>query len=224
MQNYIIGAGGVGSWLAPALIKLLKGGNHVTLIDGDKLEPKNLDRQLFSANDIGKNKATALSNQLKCHSVAGWFSCMMKQFEPNDILIACVDNHPARSEVLSVCDRSKCRAIIAANETHSAEAYVYLPQWKGTRLDPRVMYPEIEKDKEGDPRANAIGCTGDALKTNPQLATANLMAASFALHLYVVWMIEASRMEPETLPHLPHRLSSTLSRLESFKAITEEAK
>lgn len=214
-MNYIIGAGGVGSWLTPALIKLLKGGKEVIVVDGDKLERKNLDRQLFDSTEIGENKAIALSKKYKTNSIAGWFSCMLRPFDPSDILIVCVDNHAARSEALKACDRNGCSAIFAANETHSAEAYLYRPAWKGTPLDPRVFYPEIETDKSNDPRSAAIGCTGEAQVANPQLASANFMAASLALHLYVLWMMEAPKLKPETLEHLPHKLTSTLTRLAS---------
>lgn len=215
-MNYIIGAGGVGSWLAPALVKLLNGGKDITLIDGDTLERKNLDRQLFDMSDIGKNKAATLAKKYKTAAVADWFSSVTLRPEPDDVLIVCVDNHAARNDALTACDASGCVAIFAANETHSAEAYYYNPEWmKDTPLDPRKFYPEITTDKSNDPRAAAIGCTGEAQVNNPQLATANFMAASLALHLYVLWIMEARKLNKETLPFLPHKLSSTLTRLES---------
>ncbi len=40
---YIIGCGGVGSWLASAVARL-ENPNHLVLVDGDDLEEKNLDR------------------------------------------------------------------------------------------------------------------------------------------------------------------------------------
>ncbi len=48
---YIIGAGGVGSWLTPAMCMLIKP-EDITIVDGDKLEDKNLNRQLFNEEDI----------------------------------------------------------------------------------------------------------------------------------------------------------------------------
>ena len=59
---YIIGAGGVGSWLTPAIC-LLKNKNDVTVIDADILEKKNLNRQLFTDSEIGLSKADALSKK-----------------------------------------------------------------------------------------------------------------------------------------------------------------
>jgi len=216
-MNYLIGAGGVGSFIAPALCKLV-GVYEVTIMDGDKLEQKNLDRQLFDPTQVGVNKARALAELYECSYIEEFFSFGARAYEMWDTLIVAVDNHPARAEALQACDHYKCQAIIAANEVHSSEAYYYSPDWKGTNLDPRVFYPEILTVKRGDPRAAAIGCTGEAQEENRQLVTANFSAAALAMHLYVVWELEAQNLETQTREHLPHRLSQTLSRSESWKA------
>jgi len=216
-MNYLIGAGGVGSFIAPALCKLV-GVYEVTIMDGDKLEQKNLDRQLFDPTQVGVNKARALAELYECSYIEEFFSFGARAYEMWDTLIVAVDNHPARNEALQVCDYHKCSCIIAANEVHSSEAYYYKPEWKDTNLDPRVFYPEILTGKRGDPRAAAIGCTGEAQEENRQLVTANFSAAALAMHLYVVWEIEALNLYSEAREHLPHRLSQTLSRSESWKA------
>lgn len=215
-MNYIIGAGGVGSFMAPALI-MLTSPDVVTIIDGDKLEEKNLNRQLFTKDQIGKYKAAALADRYYCDHLDKWYHSTLIQHDPEDWLFCVVDNHPARKAALSACDLYGCSAIIAANEVHSSEAYLYQPRMAKTKLDPRVYYPEILESTAGDPRAVQIGCTGEAQVNNRQLVTANFMAASLALHLYVVWAMEAKELSKETLRHLPHRLSQTLTKSESFK-------
>lgn len=218
MNTIIIGCGGVGSWLVPVITRLLNREDTITLIDGDKLEAKNLDRQLFDASDIGEYKAQALATRYGCEFRNSWYNAGTMQHSKRDVLFVCVDNHPARIAALEACDRYGCRCIIAANETHSAEAYYYQPDWCGERMDPRVYYPEMVTDKSGDPRAAAIGCTGDAQRQNPQLATANFTAAALALNLYVVWIQELKKMDASiVLEHLPYKLNSTLTRLESHK-------
>jgi hypothetical protein len=215
--NFIIGNGGVGSWLAPALC-LLVGPKNVTLIDGDTLEEKNLNRQLFTESEIGLNKAEALARKYKCNYLPDWYSDSLLRHSKHDWLFGVVDNNVARMSVLRAVDFAGCRAIFAANETHSSEAYVYLPEWAGTRLDPRVMYAEMVQDHTNDPRSRAIGCTGEAQQANPQLVTANMMAASLAAHLYVVWALEIKKIgSPETIPHLPHKLVNNLTRNETYK-------
>jgi len=210
---YIIGCGGVGSWLAEAIVRL---GNpsSVVLVDGDTLEEKNLDRQLFSEADIGKNKALALSIKLKCKFSDQWYSEHNFAHDQTDWLFGCVDNNPGRDMVLKACDLYDCKAILAANETHSSEAYVYLPEWRGTSLDPRVYYPEIEKDETGNPAARRMGCTGEAQKENVQLVTANFMAAALAAHLFVVWGMEYRNSTELARAYFPHRLRQNLTRNE----------
>lgn len=216
-MNYIIGVGGVGSWLAHAMVRLCNP-NSVILIDGDTLEEGNLDRQLFTPDMIGTHKAEALGAMLKCGYFNQWYSYANQAHSRNDWLLCCVDNNPARKQVLASCDMYGCNAIFAANETHSSESYFYQPQWKDTDNDPRVYYPEILSDETNDPARRGIGCTGEAQRANRQLVTANFMAAALASHLYVVWAMEAKKVKPEVQRYMPHRLFQTLTR-NSFQLV-----
>lgn len=211
---YIIGCGGVGSWLAPALARLTSP-EQITLIDMDTLEEKNLDRQLFKPQDIGRPKAEALAEIYNCHSMVEWFCEGLMEFQEWDWLIVCVDNHRARKAALEECDRYGCRAMFAANETHSAEAYFYQREWKDTPLDPRVYFPDILTDRSGDPRARGIGCTGEAQRENPQLVTSNSLASSLAGHLFALWHLHAPNVKAKTIPSLPYRLVANRTRLET---------
>lgn len=213
---YIIGVGGVGSWLAPAII-LLTSKEQVTLIDGDRLEDKNLDRQLFNESDINKFKSEALAEQRGCKAVNQWFCEGLMRFSAQDWLLVCVDNHPARRAALGECDRWGCKAIFAANETHSSEAYLYRREWRDSELDPRVYIPEILTDKSNDPRRAAIGCTGEAQQENPQLVTSNCMAAALAGKLFSLWHFEAPKVSKSTQESLCFKFVSNLNKMESFK-------
>jgi molybdopterin/thiamine biosynthesis adenylyltransferase len=218
---YIIGAGGVGSWLAPAVCLLVKPEN-VTIIDGDTLERGNLNRQLFTAAEIGKNKAQALAAKYRCSSVAAWYyEGLVKDVRYTDWLLSCVDNHPARRSILDTCDHSGCNAVFGGNEVTSSEAFFYSPEWIGTKLDPRTFYPEINTDSTGDPMAHAIGCTGDVQKQTRQLVTANMMAAALMGHLLTIWHLEATKkgVTQEVLNHLPFHLIQNASQNETRKVI-----
>jgi hypothetical protein len=215
-MNYIIGCGGVGSAIVPSFC-LLKEPGDITLIDGDKLERKNLNRQLFDPNQIGQNKAQALGNKYGCQFLPEWYAKGKVRHYRHDWLLCLVDNHRTRLEVLEVCDEMGCQAIFAANEMHSSEAYYYRRQWQGTERDPRVYYPEIATDRSGDPRAASIGCTGEVQERNRQLVSANLMAAALAEHLYVLWSMKAPRMDRETIELLPHKFVANLSKLETYR-------
>jgi molybdopterin/thiamine biosynthesis adenylyltransferase len=215
-MNYLIGCGGVGSAIVPSFC-LLKSPAEITLIDGDTIETKNLNRQMFGADQVGQNKALALAARHGCRALPEWFARGKLRLQRNDWLFCLVDNHRTRREALESADESGCQAVFAANETHSAEAYYYRRTWQGTHRDPRVYYPEMVNDRDGDPRAAAIGCTGDGQKTNPQLVSANLMAAALAEHLFVLWHLKAPRMDPETVATLPYKFVANLSKLETYK-------
>lgn len=216
MKAYIIGCGGVGSFLAASITKLISPEN-VVLIDGDTLEEKNMDRQLFRREHIGTKKATALGRLYGCPYIADWYSTSLGSHEPNDWLLGVVDNHPARLSILTACDMAGCSAIFGANEVHSAEAYVYLPEWRDSELDPRRYYPEIITNNTGDPRAGLIGCTGEAQVQNRQLVSANFMAAALVQHLFVAHAMEGPKCAPEARASLPHKLVANLSRLETLR-------
>ena len=213
---YIIGAGGVGSWLTPSLAMLI-GADKVAVVDADKLESKNLNRQLFDNTAIGQFKADALAQRYGCESIPKWFTFGMTALNEQDVLMGAVDNHATRAEILQSCDNSGCMAIIGANEVYSSEAYVYIPEWKDTQLDPRHYYPEILLDKSDDPRRASMGCTGEAQTQTPQLVTANFMAAALMQHLFITWVLDYHKFDKAAREHLPHKLVSNLSKLSSIK-------
>jgi molybdopterin/thiamine biosynthesis adenylyltransferase len=219
-MNYVIGAGGIASWLVPVLCKLV-GCTEVTVIDKDTVEFRNLDRQFFDVPDIGKPKAMALAEKYSCNYIGEWYTCGCLDHDEYDVLLVCADNHPARLNAILAADLYEIDCIIAANERTSSEAYYYQSDWRGTNLDPRVYYPEILDDHTGDPRLAAIGCTGAAQDATPQLVSANLMAAGLALHLFMVWG-DHGRFEVETIPHLPMHLRMNMSKCETFKATIKE--
>jgi hypothetical protein len=218
---YIIGAGGVGSFLTPVLCKL-HGPHDLTVIDGDTLEQKNLDRQLFDEDSIGHEKSHSMAKLYGCQSVHGWYFDGLIELDPSDWLLVCVDNHPARKSALESCDSYGCKAILGGNETTSAEAFLYQREWKGSKLDPRVYYPEINTSTTGDPMRIAAGCTGEAQEQNRQLVTANFMAAALMGHLFMAWAIEGRKLDKEARQHLPFHLVQNLTSTITKKVIEYE--
>lgn len=186
---YLIGCGGVGSHVLPDLARIAKS-YEICPIDGDILEEKNLDRQVFPESNVGLNKAFALSQIYKTfHEPIYFSSTMLSNLASNDVLLCCADNHACRKEVLTACDQYGCRACIAANEYTDAEAYWYEPEWKDTPNDPRLFYPAILTDHSNDP-LGPPGCV-EMSRTNRQLVLANAMAANFMM--WLLWFHEKER-------------------------------
>lgn len=215
MNNiYILGAGGVGSWLTPAMCLLCGHPDQVSVIDGDKLEKKNLNRQLFTNEDIGEFKAGALADRYSCKYRNTFYTHNSIELERDDWLMCCVDNNAGRKAVLDSVDEFGCQAIFGCNETTSAEAYFYKREWKGKPCDPRVYYESIVTDDSNDPISHAIGCTGESQTKNPQLVSANFMAAALMQHLFVLWCMERPKLNREATLFLPHRIRQNLTRYE----------
>ena len=65
IKNYkiFLGGAGIGSIIAECALRF--GFEHITIIDGDKVEENNLNRQNYTENDIGRYKAKCLAERLQ---------------------------------------------------------------------------------------------------------------------------------------------------------------
>ena len=129
----VIGAGGTGGYVIPHLYRLGYASRRqvrIIVCDGDVVEQKNLIRQNFIAQDIGRNKAQV---QAERYSAAFGIECEYKpDFIENDeelfnltlpdfyakpfsgisetqkvILLGCVDNNKSRQMCHRVFNRQK---------------------------------------------------------------------------------------------------------------------
>jgi hypothetical protein len=188
---WLIGCGGIGGWIAAALGRTLKGGS-LTLIDADTVEEHNLDRQLFTTQDIGRSKASVMLKMVGRTVPESVHLAQMPHWFPDpavdwgsapDAIFVAVDNHAARKEVLNYLDVNPgTRGFLAANGLLDAEAYFYEASMKDTPADPRIMFPEILTDNSENRLAPP--CTGEQQVRFPQLAVANMLAASYAMYLW----------------------------------------
>lgn len=206
--DVIVGCGGSGGWIATLLMKSPERA-PVVLVDGDAIERRNLERQLFSRRDIGRNKAQALGASMKMQGMD--VECFPEFFREgcdawNSLLArdrtiriyCCPDNHPARMACLKLADERwlegrKTVVALSGNEEFTADAAIYLPQWKGTRQDYRIRYPETVPATAGDPLHPP--CTGEAVAVQPQRALANAIAAMNTAWLMALW---SERIGPDT--------------------------
>ena len=107
LQIAVAGCGGNGSQvlsglarLHAALLALGHRGLQVTAFDPDTVTAANVGRQLFSAGDIGQNKARVLINRLNCYYGLNWqASAGTSVSGPCHFLITCVDTVSARQSL-----------------------------------------------------------------------------------------------------------------------------
>ena len=104
----LLGAGGNGSQMLSALARidlalraLGNTGLHVTVWDPDTVEEPNIGRQLFTAGELGQNKAECLVTRFNRIYGNDW-NAVPKRFDNRsfgNITITCVDNLKARTDV-----------------------------------------------------------------------------------------------------------------------------
>jgi hypothetical protein len=98
----VVGCGGTGGFVADGLARLLPQDINLVLIDMDTVEERNLNRQSFTAADVGLFKSEALAKRL-----AGKYQRPIQYSVlpvgdgnlPRGIVIGCVDNGPARQAI-----------------------------------------------------------------------------------------------------------------------------
>jgi len=224
---FLVGCGGVGSYLSYPLALTLAFGFAKTpklvLVDGDEFEKKNLERQMFPKDQVGKNKAEVLAQSLTQTGVTvevlpAYIHKDTVWDVKNACVISAVDNHTARRVILDKVDEEpSASAILAGNELTSAEAYFYQAVWKDTDMDPRVRYPSILTDTSDDPVVAAAGCaTTEGLKASGgQTTVANYMASAFALHLFQAHYITARQLDDLGKQYLPVQHSNNICRAQT---------
>ena len=118
-QVTIVGIGGVGSWIAEFLARA---GVSVHVVDGDKVEKKNLKYSNYVSSDIGISKTYALRNKVVKMGAAkpsveiAYLENIEGDNRASNLVILCVDSIMARIQLISSLKKIKgikwmdCRA------------------------------------------------------------------------------------------------------------------
>ncbi|WP_299599518.1 HesA/MoeB/ThiF family protein [uncultured Microbulbifer sp.] len=120
----IVGLGGLGS---PAALYLAAAGiGELHLVDGDKVEISNLQRQvLYKTNHRDKDKAqvaaqqlTAANPEIRLHSHCrmadeGWLTSLLSN-QPFDLVLDCTDNLNIRHTINRVCRAQTVPVVMAS--------------------------------------------------------------------------------------------------------------
>ena len=99
----IVGCGGTGGFAAESICRLLPQQAKLVLIDLDRVEERNLTRQCFYREDLGKFKSEVLAQRLarKFDRLIGYSTLPVRMAEipTPGLIIGCVDNGPARQDI-----------------------------------------------------------------------------------------------------------------------------
>jgi len=201
---HVIGAGGTGGWLIPALIKMVNTAD-IHVWDGDDVEEKNIARQNFTQMDVGEAKAIIMGERFRIGTVTtNYFGDdEMLDIANNDIVIICADNFHVRAVIDEHCQiLDDITLINAGNEETATSTQIYIKR-NGVEYTPRIsyMHNEIARGQT----AQELNCAVVAnLPGGEQTVAANMLSAALALMaLTVAAKWDSSPLRPEARPPFP---------------------
>lgn len=199
----VLGAGGTGGYVIPHLYRLAYASGRpirIILCDGDIVEEKNLIRQNFVKQDIGRNKAQVLAQRysasfgIDCEYIPSFVETLERlrslttpdfyesrwqgvQQTQRVILVGCVDNNRSRQLCHQVFQNSQDLIYIdSGNGEHTGQVICGIRQNGRTLYKPiGSLYPEILKTEDKFP--SELSCAERTVSA-PQAVTANLTAAN----------------------------------------------
>lgn len=184
---YVVGVGGTGSLLARDLPKLLTNTSHrMMLIDNDIVEKKNIVRQGYQEQDIGDNKAIALSR--KINSLYNINCLFMDSYVTDANLLAVIDDYKFYIPVILGCiDNDKTRQMIekvveqldtvvyidSANSEYEGNVYIYIKEHGKHTGKMRGEVYKLENDMHPD----EVSCLDQVASGNVQYLVTNAKMA-----------------------------------------------
>lgn len=190
----VVGSGGTGTYFLKEFSRFIHGTEYLRnfrrmiIFDGDIVEGKNLARQCFQEEDIGRNKAAVMAEILNDAFDLKWesypvFLTEMKQLNDvapsydTPIIISCVDNHACRLLLEDFFNkRNDCIYFDSANEFETGECvYSYK---KGGNVEGPVRsyyFPDILR---GDhKKVTELSCE-ELNNADPQHIFTNMLAGN----------------------------------------------
>lgn len=203
----IVGAGGLGSWVALALAR--SGVRHLTIIDPDRFDRTNASRQLMFAADVGECKAMALARNVVPHMIAGGAIVgLAMPFETAahecvlaaDILAVGVDNNRCRWEAARFGLKRRIPVVFSMISADALRVQVFL--------------------QESDPAAACLWCALPNLDPDESMScTPSAIHACLVASAQVTFLLTRAVMRtPVTVPPINWR-SSDLSGMSDDQAL-----
>jgi len=98
-----------------------------------------------------------------------------EEYADVDLIILCVDNNDARIAGMELADSHKCPMIVCGNETWDPMAFLYIPEYKFTQVDP------YKRHDLGDLPDVVVSCEDRDNPLAEQTAPANYVSGAMAL-------------------------------------------
>ena len=202
MSNFhviVVGSGGTGTYFLKEFCRFIAGGHQLvsklTIIDGDVVEAKNMERQAFAEEDIGLNKAVVMADVLSSSfdlvKVESYSEYLTKLSDLENIagyssyshtipmIIGCVDNHACRLLLEEYFNNSdNCIYLDSANEFSTGEV-IFAYKKDGKVISPcrSHYYPEITKSTK---KVTEMSCE-ELNNVSPQHIATNMAAGNILL-------------------------------------------
>lgn len=242
----VIGCGGTGSFYVRDMARLvgsMKERPQVILVDGDKVEDKNLIRQNFVKVDIGRNKAEVQAGRYG--GLGANMAFVDKYLATGDQLLEIAGGNLERAIIVSCVDNTKTRMLIrealakllvdqmfwidCGNEEETGQVVVsaVTSTWKpetvgaGKYPTPDIfdLYPELVERAKADKLPTEMNCAEMAV-SSPQFGFVNGTAAMLATNFTHRLLSGGGISVYESCFSIDNRFSHktlTLSALKSWK-------
>ena len=147
----LIGAGGLGGEIGEGLVR--KGVGLIRIFDSDVVEPSNLNRQFFFKENLYKNKAISLAQNLALFgfgrsNIYGYpytfEEAMAMNIDLNcSVAIVGVDNNPCRVQASSHFLKKGIPVIFSAVSEDGNSGYVFIQESKQEKPCFGCLYPSV---------------------------------------------------------------------------------
>jgi PRTRC genetic system ThiF family protein len=152
----VVGAGGTGSAVLPALARLHHamielghpGGIECTVYDDDVVSQTNVGRQGFYPNDVGSFKASLIVNRLNMLMGTNWRANTQRLNGRTalfnvDLVIGCVDTRVARKAIVDAIGSGSTYYLDCGNDTDRGQVILGQMMPPGARRKSRERLPHV---------------------------------------------------------------------------------
>ena len=147
----LFGVGGVGGWCAEALLRT--GIGHLTIVDFDKVDTTNLNRQVVATHDnIGQSKVFEMQKRLLSIAPQADIQAIERQYNANT---ADTFDLAQYDIVVDAIDMVECKALLLYRATQ-AGCKVFSSMGAGRKTDPQKIRTAEFWKVQGCPLARAL--------------------------------------------------------------------